>query len=686
MEQLAEQRAEGAGGGQMMGILQGERLKTLLERAWGSSSGAPLPPREDDAAWPGRERLLVAVSASPLSARLIRAAQRMAEGLNAEWMAVCVETPQYARLSESARARLTQNLNLAEQLGGKTVILSAANASGEILAYARAQQVSKIIVGKPIHPRWRDLFFGSFVDELVRHSGDIDIYIIHGEGETSFVPAARALQSPWQDYALAAALIGLCTLLAALMHTRFLPGSISMVYLLGIVLAAALYGRGPALLAALLAVALFDYFFVPPYRSFNVTNSEYALTSLVMVIVGWTVNTLARRIRYQVEAARQRERRTAALYDMTRELAATQSSATLARIAARHIGALFEAQVALLLPDDNGSLCAAHQPVPPIENDVAAYVYAQGRPAGQHTAARQAARLTYLPLRTAAGATVGVLGVLPAQPQRFASPEQMHLLETFTAQITLALERAHLAAEAESTRVQIESERLRSTLLSSISHDLRTPLASMTGAASTLLQEQIDAAARRELATIVYEEANRLNRLVANLLDMTRLESGVRLHKEWYPLEEIVGATINRLEPQLQNRPLTTALADDLPPVRVDSLLIEQVLVNLLENAAKYTPAGTPIRLSAWAAEEVTVEVADQGPGLPPGTEEKIFDKFFRALPTAAGGIGLGLTICRAIIEAHGGRIWALNRAEGGAAFRFTLPYEPPPEIQVEDV
>ena len=269
------------------------------------------------------------------------------------------------------------------------------------------------------------------------------------------------------------------------------------------------------------------------------------------------------------------------------------------------------------------------------------------------------------------------------------SPDQLHLLETFTNQTALAIERARLSEETERSQLQIETERMRNTLLSSVSHDLRTPLAAITGAASGILQHKEDLDAHnRELAQIAYEEAERLNRLVGNLLDMTRLEGGgVRVEKEWQPLEEVVGTALMRLGAMLDDHPLTTHLPDDLPLVPIDSVLIEQVLVNLLENAVKYTPSGTPIDLSAWAEDrEVVVEVADRGPGLPPGEEERIFDKFYRVRPSIAGGAGLGLAICRAVIAAHGGRLWATNRPEGGASFRFTLPLDgEPPRVNLDD-
>ena len=324
------------------------------------------------------------------------------------------------------------------------------------------------------------------------------------------------------------------------------------------------------------------------------------------------------------------------------------------------------------------------------EHGVAQWVYDHQQMAGLGTATLPSAEALYLPLVGARGA-VGVLGIRPAQPRRLLAPEQVHLLETFASQTALGIERAALAEEAQQAQVQIETERLRNSLLSSVSHDLRTPLTAIAGAASSLLEEHTRSTRQRatNCCQTIAEEADRLNRLVSNLLEMTRLESGaVQVHKEWQPLEEVVGAALTRLEAQLADRPLTTHLPADLPLVPLDSVLIEQVLINLLDNAIKYTPPGSPIMLSAWATEgAVTVEVADQGPGLPPGDEQRIFEKFYRVRARQRpSGAGLGLTICRGIVAAHGGHIWAENRPGGGTAFRFTLPLTgTPPSVAPED-
>jgi two-component system sensor histidine kinase KdpD len=398
------------------------------------------------------------------------------------------------------------------------------------------------------------------------------------------------------------------------------------------------------------------------------------------------------RIKEQAEAARERERRTASLYQMSREFATSSSVEVLVQVANRHIEESFSCQIVTLLPDNNNELKVngprqVSSELLMQERGVARWVFDHGQSAGQGTQTLSGSEGLYLPMRTPKG-IIGVLGIYSVPPRREFTPDQLHLLETFSNQTALAIERARLTEEMGKAQLQIEAERMRNSLLSSVSHDIRTPLASIMGATTGLLRykDKLDPHTF-ELAQIAHEESERLSRWVGNLLQMTRLESGnVRVEKEWQLLEEVVGTTLLRLEKMLVDHPLKPGLPADLPLVLIDSVLIEQVLVNLLENAVKYTPPGSPIDLSAWAENrEVVVEVADRGPGLPPGEEERIFDKFYRVHPEDPGSIGLGLTICKAIVEAHGGRIWAANRAGGGAVFRFTLPFEgEPPQLKGE--
>ncbi len=643
--------------------------------------------------WPAGERIMVCISPSPLASRLIRAAKRMAAGLRADWITLYVENPRATKLPEADRNRVIQNLRLAEQLGAETVTLSGHNVTEEVVNYARKRNVTKIIIGKPVHSVWRDILFGSVLNDLIRQSGPIDVYVINGEADSPSpaLPTPKASEVRWGLHARALGVVFVCSLVAALMFPLVTPTNLVMVYLVGTVFVAARYGRGPSITASVSSVLTFDFFFIPPYLTFHVTDTQYLITFAVMLLVGLVISTMTARIQGQAQTARERERRSTSLYEMSREFASTSEVDNLTQIAARHIEALFECRALLLLPDaqtqfhqygSEGAVATLTEQ----EMAVARWSYDHGQEAGLGTQTLPASKGIYLPLLTPKGKT-GVLGVYPKEASKSFSPDEMHLLETFVNQTALAIERAQLTEETERSRIQIETEQMRNTLLSSVSHDLRTPLAAITGAVSSILQGNHTLESHmRELAQVAYEEAERLNRLVGNLLEMTRLESGgVVVEKEWQPLEEVVGTTLLRLERLLSDHPLRTSIPDDLPLVPIDGVLIEQVLVNILENAVKYSPPGTAIDLSAYQEDNgVCVEVADRGPGIPAGEEERIFDKFYRLRLTNVSGVGLGLAISRTIIEAHGGRIWASNRPGGGASFRFSLPIgSNPPQVDL---
>ena len=642
--------------------------------------------------WPVAERLMVTIGVSPSSIRLIRAAKRMADSLRAEWIVAYVETPARTRLSEEDRAQVAETLRLAEQLGAETVTLSGQRISEEVLAHARARNVSKIIVGKPAGPLWKRMLLGSIVDNLVRGSGDIDVYVISGEkvAPLRVSPRIRPSETDWPAYGRAIAAVALCTAAAWAMFPYFELANLIMVYLLGVVGVAARSTRGPSVLASILSVAAFDVFFVRPYYSFAVSDTQYFVTFAVMLIVALVISGLTVRIRAQAESARQRERRTAALYAMSRELASVRGVENILAAALRHITEVFRNQAVILLPDSSGRPTVRAGPSAQLEMDttelgVSQWVCEHRQMAGLGTDTLPGAKALYLPLVASRG-VVGVLGVKPSEPQAFADPEQLHLLETYANQTALALERAQLAEEAQQAQVRAEAERLRNALLSSVSHDLRTPLATIMGAASSLLENgtHFHRGTWQDLLQSIVDEAERLNRLVSNLLDMTRLEAGtLAVKKEWHPLEEIVGTALARMEKRLSDRQVAIHLPADLPLVQMDGVLIEQVLINLLDNGVKYTPVRSGIDISASVSDAaVLVEVADRGPGFAPGEEERVFDKFYRGQTADSRGVGLGLAICRAIVEAHGGKIWAESRPGGGALFRFTLPAKDgPPEM-----
>jgi len=634
--------------------------------------------------WPVAERVLVCVSPSPHAGQLVRAGRRLAARLGAEWIVAFVETPAAAKLPQTDRDRVIQTLRLAEQLGAESVTLAGPTMSEEILAYARARNVSKIVIGKPGRSLWKRIVLGSIVDTLVRGSGEIDIYVVSGDKNAAAPKAERRRpeHADWQGYAEALGAVGLCSGIAWLMLAHLGLSNLIMVYLLGVVAVAARSGRGPTVLASVLSVATFDFFFVPPYFSFAVADAQYLVTFAVMLVVALVISGLTVRIRAQAASARDRERRTAALYAMSRELAGSRGVDGLLAIAIRHIVDVFPVEVSVLLPDAAGRLTARSVPAATLSADsteqaVAQWVFEHRELAGLGTSTLPGAAALHVPLIGSGGA-VGVLGVKPAEAHAFDSPEQFHLLETFANQTALAIERATLADEAQASQVRMETERLRNSLLSSVSHDLRTPLATITGAATTMLEtgSRLDQQTQHELLESIRDEGERLNRLVQNLLEMTRLESGaLELRRDLHPLEEVIGAALTRLAKALGTRRVTVSIPPDLPLVSIDDVLIEQVFVNLLDNAVKYTPPDSAIRIIVTATDRsVTAEVADHGPGLPKGQESRVFDKFYRATPDGRRGAGLGLAICRGIVLAHGGRIWAHNLPEGGVAFLFTLP------------
>ncbi|HET7040372.1 MAG TPA: sensor histidine kinase KdpD [Gemmatimonadales bacterium] len=648
-----------------------------------------------DAIWPAGERLLVCVGANPAGARLIRSARRMAAGFGATWIAVHVETPGADRLPAADREALSANLALAAALGAETAVLSGADPSEEVLAYARRQNATRIVVGKPTHSRWRDRFRGSLLDDLVRGSGEIDVYVITGDAETG---RPRLLPSPLpavpaRQYLTAIGWIVAATVAGLLLRPVLKTIDVAMLYLLAVVVVSARHPRGPAVAASLLSIALFDFCFVPPFYTFSVSDGGYLLTFAVMLLIALAMSRLTNRIRSQVLSARAREERTAALYALSRDLAgATDLRALVGAITAR-ARETFTGAADVLVPGPQEELA---WPDPAAEDadkelGVARWVLSHGSPAGAGTDTLPGARHLFVPLKGTGGAAA-VLALSAAAAAWLRDTDRRRMLDSFAEQAGLAIERARLAEATRRSQVEVEAERLRTSLLSSLSHDLRTPLGAIEGAATTLLdgERSLTPEARRDLAQTVVEESRRMTRLVGNLLNMIRVETGsLEADREWQPLEEVVGVALIRLAEKLRHHPVTTDLPGDLPLVPIDGLLIEQVLVNLLENAAKYTPAGTPIEIRARADRDgVLLDVADRGAGIPPGEEERVFEKFHRARGAApAGGVGLGLAICRGIIAAHGGRIWAEARPGGGAIFRVRIPVTgtppaPPPEIE----
>lgn len=632
--------------------------------------------------WPTSERILVCVGPSPLSARVIRIARRMAAAAQAEWIAVSVEAPGQ---SELATAQVRRNLKLAERLGAEPTVLSGENVVEEILAYAVRYNVTKIVVGKPSLPRWREWLRGSIVDELIRRSGEIDVHVVKGEPEDVVRARPRVRRhADWREYAGTAAVMALCTVLAAIAFPYFSAVNLTMIYLAGVVFVATRYPAGPSAVASVLAALLFNLCFTPPYYTFTIEDGQLFVAFIALLATALVISGLAQRVRRHNEAARTRYVRTAALYFMSRQLAAATGAQSLARVTAKHVADVFQGDSVVLVPNAEGRLHAVAQSgafsaEPTNERAAAQWVFQHKKWAGWSTDTLPASQAIYLPLVTS-GKALGVLAFRPRDAESPLEPDQRHMLETFATQLAIALERAALASQAEAARREADAEQVRSALLSCVSHDLRTPLAAIEGSAATLVDAaQLSEPTRRELAQSIAEEAGRLNQLVGKLLDMTRLESaGFRLQKDWYPVDELVGAALTRQAAVMKNHHVVTVIPDDLPLLHVDGPLVEEVISNLLENAARYTPRGSTVTIRAAQVEVgVRVEVVDEGPGLPPGAEREIFRRFVRHRPPGdRQGTGLGLAICDTVVRLHGGQIGAENRTEGGARFWFTLPLE----------
>jgi two-component system, OmpR family, sensor histidine kinase KdpD len=664
-------------------------LRRVADRVEAASRDLPADRSE---ARHARDRILVAVGPDQQAEQLVRTGKRIADALDAQWIVVYVETPALLRLSEAERNRRIAVLRLAESLGAESVTLGGPSAAETLAEYALTRNATRVIVGAPKRRGWRAWLRPSTATELVRRAAGFDVMLIaaprspppHGARISPTAPPTAAAVR-WDRYAWAAGISALCTVAAFVMFPHFELSNLIMIYLLGVTVAGLRLGRGPSALTAVLSVAAFDFFFVPPRYSFAVSDVQYLVTFATMVTIALVIATLTANVRQQTRVAGARERRTALLYAMSRELAATRGIANMARVAVRHVAEVFQCEAVVLLPDAGGKL--RYPAEPPLESSfrradlaVAQWVADHSHRAGLGSDTLPAAPGLYVPLGDERGA-VGVLGVLPANARRVLLPEQSHLLGTFAGQIALALERARLAEVAEQSSLAAERETLRNTLLASISHDLRTPLAAMAGAGSTLAQHgaSLDEATRVALARSVETKAREMSELISNVLDLVRFESGqVVLRRDWQTLDDLIGSALAAYAEKLAAHPVEVRLAPELPPVWVDATLIVQVFTNLFDNIAKYTPAGTRALVSAVAdgtREFVQVVVDDEGPGLPEGDPARLFDKFHRGSGEGTVvGVGLGLAICQAIVRAHGGEIEARRREGGGARFVFTLP------------
>ncbi|CAG0953770.1 two-component system, OmpR family, sensor histidine kinase KdpD [Phycisphaerales bacterium] len=661
--------------------------------------------------WPAADRILVCIGPAPSSATLLRAAKRMASGLRADLLAVYVERTDRS-LSAADRDRVLETLRLAESMGAETITLPvhrARDAVHEVVSLARARNANKIVVGKTRRSRLAVALLGSFMDDLIRASGEINVYAMQGEEES---PAAatdvasprtassRSVAARVRAYAGAILVVAAA---AGVAWWAFRPPDLSeeaMILIAGVVVAAFAFGRSASVIASVFAVLAFNYLFTEPRFTFFFNDPGYLITFGVMLVVGLLVGNLAARTKDQAEEARRRASRSAALYALAKDLSSARDPAQVAAVAVGHISGTIRSDAVVIPMSSDPGLPEplAHAGSPDWLNDrersVARWVLDNGKAAGVGTRVLPGGAGRFLPINASQGRR-GALGLRISEHASDLQTSELLLLETMADLTGQALERVGLLEGRQQARVEAEAERLRSALLSSVSHDLRTPLATIAGAASTLAESdgRIDAATRHELAQSIVSEAQRLNDLVANLVFATRLESGIQLRREWTSVEEIIGSGLARHREALTSRPFSVLLPPGLPLLRVDNAMLPQVVHNLVENALRYTPHDARISVIAWVAEgRVVVRVSDEGPGLDETELAKVFQRFYRGRAGASGvadraGLGLGLTICEGIIRAHAGRIWAEPNRPRGVSFLFSLPVDQPqPTVPTEQV
>lgn len=645
--------------------------------------------------WKSGDRLMVAVSPSPFSEEVIRWTRRMAYTLEAPWFAAFIETS--TELTSGQRERLAQNLELVRRLGGEVITAASEDVVEGLLRLAQQRNVTQIVVGKPLQTfRFETLRGGSLIERLLRAGSDIDIYVVSGQKSDAAHRVRRAWTPPehhsaWQSYVWALAVVASVTI-GLLIAFSSLPWvsyqAVGLIELLAVLLIAVYLGRGPALVAALASAVSWNFLFIQPRFTFVISALEDIILFLLYFLIALFAGTLTARLRTRERQAQYNADRTMALYALAHETATAIDMDDVLTTAIEQIGQVFSAQVAILLTEE-GKLARKAHGASTLEIDekdlgVATWVFENNRPAGRFTATLPEAGAQFNPLSTPSR-TVGVVGIRTQQADPF-SFEQEVLLETFTSQVALVIERELLDEAAEQAIMLRESERLYTTLLNSISHELRTPIATITGAASSLLDANVilNEQARVELTREIQFAADRLNRLIENLLDMSRLNAGrLPLKLEWCDVSDLIGVSLRRLRTELAQRPVRVTVASDLPLVKMDFVLMEQVLVNLIDNACTYTPADAPLDISGVEEEKwVRIDIADQGPGIPPDSMERIFDKFYRVPGTPSGGTGLGLSICRGLVEAHDGELTVQNRTGGGATFAIRLPKLAPPPVQ----
>jgi two-component system sensor histidine kinase KdpD len=640
--------------------------------------------------WPAGERLLVCISEQPGATQLVRYGKRVADRLRGPWTALYVETPRHQRLGETERDRVAEALRLAEKLGADTLTIPGHRIADDVLAYARENNATQIIIGKSTRSRWFEMLHGSVVHDLLRKAGDISVHVIAGTGEaapTKPVKTSTGMESiDLAAYAISTGFVA-AALGIALLISQFVDlDNISLVFLAAVLASAVRYGAGPSVVAALLSVACYNFFFLPPLYTFTIADPANVVALFFFMIVALLTSSLTARTRTQAVIARKEAKTTGELYGFSKKLAGIAKLDDLLWATAHQIASMLKVEVVILTAEgDSIAVRAGFPPEDELDDaDLAAarWCWDHNQPAGRGADTLPGGKRLFLPLRTGRG-VVGVLGINRKAPGPLFTPDERRLLDALADQAAVAIERTQLAEDIDEARVLAETERLRSALLTSISHDLRTPLASIIGTITSLRSfgKLYDEGTRDEMLATAQDEGERLNRFVANLLDMTRIDSGaIELRREMVDLSDVIGSALQRCSKVLADHRVAVALAPDLPMFPLDFVLMEQVLVNLLDNAAKYASGGTMIEISGRRENgTVVIAVRDEGPGIPVDDLERIFDKFYRVRggDRQRAGTGLGLAICRGFIEAQGGTIVAANRADrSGAIFTIRLPIE----------
>ena len=653
--------------------------------------------------WKTEAGLLACIGPTPSSEHVVRSAARLASQLNVSWHAVYVETPQLQRLPATEREAILSVLKLAEDLQATTAVLANASPAAALTAYASEHNLGRLVLGSSTRPQgwwvalmpWRG---SRHVSELVGElEPDLDRIHVGRAQDHSTRPLAKLFSnnetgsadaqdvtwsSRWMRYVWTLLGCAVTTALCFPISSVVELSNVAMVFLLGVVLVAMRFGRTPAAMAAVINVLAFDFFFVPPRFSFAISDVQYLLTFAIMLVVGLITGNLTAGLRFQARIAAHRETRVHTLFNLSRDLSSALHIEQVISVSTEMLARTFGRDVALVLPDATERLRSpslqAGQNL--VDIDIAQWAFDHDAEAGYGTDTLPSSHYRYVLLKAPVRLR-GVLAIRPANARWLHIPEQRRYIETFASVIAIALERVHFVQVAQSMLVNVESERLRNSLLAALSHDLRTPLTALVGLTESLSNAKLGShSMQKELADEIRTSALRMHTMVNNLLDMARLQSGeVHLRKDWQSIEEVVGGAIRSLQPILKGRAIEVKLPDDLPLVEMDAVLMERVFANLLENATKYTPDGSAIAVSATARPGwLTVSVADRGPGLPVRDATTLFDKFTRGeQESAKPGVGLGLSICRAIVGAHGGKIHASQREGGGAVFSFDLPTTP---------